>query len=225
MPRLLIIGGSDAGIAAALRAREVAPQLTVTVLVADAFPNYSICGLPFYLSGEVPDWHDLAHRTAADIERQGIELLLNTRADAIDAASRQVTVTTTELLDMRGNASAQRVLPYDRLVIATGAAPTHPPITGLRLSGVFPLHTMENSFRVHAFIEEQQPRSAVIIGGGYIGVEMADALTHRGIAVTLLQHGPSVLATVDSGMGAIVGDELRRHGVTIVTGVAVESIE
>ncbi|HZC79278.1 MAG TPA: CoA-disulfide reductase, partial [Ktedonobacterales bacterium] len=81
MPRLLVIGGSDAGIAAALRAREVAPQLTVTVLVADAFPNFSICGLPFYLSGEVPDWHALAHRTVADIEAHGVELLLDTRAD------------------------------------------------------------------------------------------------------------------------------------------------
>lgn len=152
MPRLLIIGGSDAGIAAALRAREVAPQLTVTVLVADAFPNYSICGLPFYLSGEVPDWHDLAHRTAPEIESQGIELLLNTRAEAIDATTRHVTAAVDQ--DTRGNARAQQVLPYDRLVIATGASPAHPPITGLHGSGVFPLHTMEDSFRVHAFLEE-----------------------------------------------------------------------
>jgi NADPH-dependent 2,4-dienoyl-CoA reductase/sulfur reductase-like enzyme len=226
MPRLLIIGGSDAGIAAALRTREVAPQVTVTVLVADAFPNYSICGLPFYVSGEVPDWHDLAHRTAADIERQGIELLLNTRADAINPTTRQVTATTLlNSQDTQGSAKAQHVLPYDRLLIATGAAPARPPITGLNLPGVFPLHTMEDSFRLHAFLEEQQPRSAVIIGGGYIGVEMADALTHQGIAVTILQHGRSVLTTVDPGLGDIVGDELRRHGVTIATGIAVETIE
>jgi hypothetical protein len=107
MPRLLIIGGSDAGIAAALRAREVAPQLTVTVLVADAFPNYSICGLPFYLSGEVPDWHDLAHRTAADIERNGIELRLSTQAHAINQATRQVMATTLlDTHDTLGNARA-----------------------------------------------------------------------------------------------------------------------
>src|SRR5215469_323905 len=121
MPRLLIIGGSDAGIAAALHAREVAPHITVTVLVADAFPNYSICGLPFFLSGEVPDWHDLAHRTAIDIESQGIELLLNTRAEAINATSQQVTATIAPR-DTQGSARTQRVLPYDRLVIATGAA-------------------------------------------------------------------------------------------------------
>jgi NADPH-dependent 2,4-dienoyl-CoA reductase/sulfur reductase-like enzyme len=117
------------------------------------------------------------------------------------------------------------VLAYDRLVIATGAIPAHPPVTGLDLPGVFPLHTMEDSFRVHAFLEEQQPRSAVIIGGGYIGVEMADALTHRGIDVTLTQHGPSVLATIDPSMGELVTDEVRRHDVTVVTSVGVETIE
>ncbi len=74
MTHLLIIGGSDAGISAALRAREVDPAIEVTVVVADAFPNYSICGLPFYLSGEVPEWQTLAHRTVAEIEAQGIAL-------------------------------------------------------------------------------------------------------------------------------------------------------
>jgi NADPH-dependent 2,4-dienoyl-CoA reductase/sulfur reductase-like enzyme len=226
MPRLLIIGGSDAGIAAALRAKEAASKLTVTVLVADAFPNYSICGLPFYLSGEVADWHDLAHRTTADIERAGIELLLHTRAESIDATTRRVTATA--LLDTRetpGSARTERVLPYDRLVIATGAVPIRPPLTGLDLPGVFSLHTMEDSFRLQTFLEEQQPRSAVIIGGGYIGVEMADALTQRGIGVTLVQHGLSVLATVDPSLGALVADEVRRHGVTVVTGVRVERME
>jgi NADPH-dependent 2,4-dienoyl-CoA reductase/sulfur reductase-like enzyme len=217
--RLLIIGGSDAGISAALRAREVAPDAHVTAVVADSYPNFSICGLPFYLSGEVADWHDLAHRTTEDLERQGIELLLNTRAEAIEATARQVRATALR------SARADLVLPYDRLVIATGAAPARPPIPGLNLAGVFPLHTMEDSFRLRAFLEEQCPRSAVIIGAGYIGVEMADALTQRGIYVTLMQHGPSVLATIDPSLGALVGDEARRHGVTVVTGVRAESIE
>lgn len=217
MPRLLIIGGSDAGIAAALRAREMAPQLAVTVLVADAFPNYSICGLPFYLSGEVPDWHDLAHRTIAEIEAKGIELVLSSRATDINVEARSVTAS-----DGKG---AEVALPYDRLVIATGAIPVRPSVMGIDLPGVFPLHTMEDNFRVQAYLTEHQPRDAVIVGAGYIGVEMADALAHLGIAVTLVQHGPSVLATVDQSIGAIVGDELRRHGVTVVTGVAVEEIQ
>ena len=84
MSRLLIIGGSDAGISAALRARELDRSCDVTVVVGDAFPNYSICGLPFYLSGEVPDWHALAHRSQTEIEARGIELRLDTRVTRID---------------------------------------------------------------------------------------------------------------------------------------------
>jgi len=90
--RLLIIGGSDAGISAGLRAREWDPRCEVTIVMADRFPNYSICGLPFYLSGEVPDWHWLALRTAEDITREGIHLLLDHMAQAIDPANHLVTV-------------------------------------------------------------------------------------------------------------------------------------
>jgi NADPH-dependent 2,4-dienoyl-CoA reductase/sulfur reductase-like enzyme len=215
--RLVIIGGSDAGISAALRAREVNPALDVTVVVADAFPNYSICGLPFYLSGEVTDWHALAHRTAADIEAQGITLLLDTVAVAIAPAARQILVR-----DAAGHAHS---LAYGRLIIATGAEPAPPPIVGLDLPGVYPLHTMADSFRVHLHLETHTPRSAVIVGGGYIGLEMADALVHRGVAVTLVQRGPSVLGTIEAELGAHVADQLTRHGVKVVAGVAVSSIE
>jgi NADPH-dependent 2,4-dienoyl-CoA reductase/sulfur reductase-like enzyme len=92
---LLIIGGSDGGIAAALRARELDPAVEVTVVVADAYPNFSICGLPYYLSGDVSDWRDLAHRTTADLEQAGIQLLLDHTAQAINPASKQVAVTNT----------------------------------------------------------------------------------------------------------------------------------
>ena len=91
--RLLVIGGSDAGIAAALRARELDPSVEATVVVADAFPNFSICGLPYYLSGDAADWRSLAHRTSADLAAAGLELLLDHTAQAIDPAAKQVTVT------------------------------------------------------------------------------------------------------------------------------------
>ncbi len=165
--RLLIIGGSDAGISAGLRARELDPGCEVTVVVADRFPNYSICGLPFYLSGEVPDWHQLAHRTAEDIAREGIHLLLDSTAQAIDAANHVVT--------LRDEAGKTAHLPYDRLVIATGATPVRPRIPGIDLPGVFLLRSMEDSFVIHEYLDTHAPRSAVIVGGGYIGVEMADA--------------------------------------------------
>ena len=125
MTRLWIIGGSNAGISAALRAREVDPSVNVTVVVADAFPNYSICGLPFYVSGEVPDWRRRAHRTVDEIERAWIRLLLEHTATTIDPIRKMV-----ELTDTHGQKQA---LSYDRLVIAMGAAPMHPTVTGLDL--------------------------------------------------------------------------------------------
>lgn len=216
MTRLLIIGGSDAGFSAGLRAREVDPGCEVTILVADRFPNYSICGLPFYLSGEVPDWHALAHRTAQDIAREGIHLLLDSTAQAIDPANHVVT--------MRDDAGKTRHLPYDRLVIATGAIPIRPCIPGIDLPGVFLLRSVQDSFAVHEYLDTHAPRSAVIVGGGYIGMEMADAFVHRGLAVTVVEHGGSVLKTVDESLGRHVSAELRRHGVQVATGIAVEHI-
>src|SRR6266487_1964464 len=207
MSRLVIIGGSDAGISAALRARAVDATSEVTVVVADRFPNYIICGLPFYLSGEVPDWHWLAHRTAEDITGVGVHLLLDHTAQVIDPVDHVVTVV--------AHGRQADWLRYDRLVIATGAVPVRPPIVGLDLPGVYLLRSMEDSFAVHTCLDTQAPPSAVIIGGGYIGLEMADALTHRGLSVTVVEHGASVIKNLDNYLGQPVAAGLRRNSVQV----------
>ena len=138
MPHLLVIGGSDAGISASLRARELDPRTDVTMVVADAYPNFSICGIPFYLSGETPDWHDLAHRTREEIEASGLSLRLDTRAVRIDAAEKSVV--------LREAGGAEEVCAYDRLVIGTGAVPIEPSIEGIREEGVHLLRTMDDTF-------------------------------------------------------------------------------
>lgn len=217
MIEVVIIGGSDAGISAALRAREIDPTASVTVIVADNFPNYSICGLPFYLSDEVSDWHALAHRTGEEITAEGIFLLLKHTAQTIDSTLHQVT--------MRDANGQIRNLHYDRLIIATGALPIRPPIEGLDLPGVYLLRSMEDSFAVHEYLSKHTPRTAVIVGGGYIGLEMADALTQRGIGVTVVEHGSSVLKTVDASLGEIVGTALLHQGVSVVNGVGIEQVK
>lgn len=217
MRHLIIVGGSDAGISAGLRARELDPGCEVTLVVADRFPNYSICGLPFYLSGEVQDWHALAHRTIMEIAGAGIHLLLDCTVQAIDAASHRVF-----LVDEREQA---RQLSYDRLIIATGAKPVRPYLVGLDLPGVFLLRFMADAFAVQQHLETQAPRSALIIGGGYIGMEMADALTRRGLSVVVVEHAASVLKTIDTSLGSRVHAELARQGVRVETGVRVERIE
>ena len=216
MLSLVIIGGSDAGISAALRAREVDPTTTVSLVVADAFPNYSICGLPFYLSGEVPDWHQLAHRSLEEIEQAGIQVHLNTRAVDIDPARHTVGVQSGE--------TGTTLFRYDRLIIATGAEPLRPPIPGLDLPGVFLLHSMDDSFAVARFLDTQRPRRAIIIGAGYIGLEMADALRHRGMAVTVVEQINAVLPTVDPAFGNRLGTYIQSQGIDVRTGVRIEHI-
>ena len=213
--RLLVIGGSDAGVSAGLCARELDPSVEVSLLVADAYPNFSICGLPYYLSGDVPDWRDLAHRTRADLEAAGLELLLDHTAQVIDPVAKQVTVTDPGGVDHK--------LSYDRLVIGTGAVPIRPPIDGLDLPGVHVLHTMADTFRLHQALTGGAG-SAVIVGGGYIGLEMAEAFAARGLAVTLVEQAPAVMPTVDQELGELLGHELGRHDIQVVNDVTIKAI-
>ena len=217
MGHLVIVGGSDAGISAALRAKELESTTQVTVIVEDAFPNYSICGLPFYLSGEVRDYHQLAHRTHEMLIETGMQLQLNQRGLSIDPVEHRLTT--------QDQSSSISTLVYDQLIVAIGARPKQPSISGIDLPGVFFLHTMGESFQMQEYLSTHAVRTAIIVGGGYIGLEMADALTLRGLAVTLVGHGPSLLKTVDPDLGILVQRELERRGVTVATGVAVKGIE
>jgi len=217
---LVMIGGSDAGISAALRARELDPGAEVTVVVADAYPNFSICGIPYYVSGEVTHWRNLAHRTTADLEATGMRLRLDSTARRVDVPGRKLLVTAAD--------GTEEVLSYDKLVIGTGAVPVRPPITGLNglgpADGVHLLHSMGDTFAVMRTLEEAAPQSAVIVGAGYIGLEMADALTTRGLHVIQMEQLPEVLPTVDPALGAHVHAQLAGHGVEVLAGTAVRRI-
>jgi NADPH-dependent 2,4-dienoyl-CoA reductase/sulfur reductase-like enzyme len=220
---VVMIGGSDAGISAALRARELDPAADATVVLEDAYPNFSICGIPYYVSGEVTHWRNLAHRTTADLEATGMRLRLDTTARRIDVTGRKLLVTTAD--------GGEEVLGYDKLVIGTGAVPVRPPIAGLSGpdalgpgDGVHLLHSMGDTFAVMRTLEQAAPASAVIVGAGYIGLEMADALTVRGLHVTQIEQLSEVLPTVDAQLGALVHAELASHGVEVLTGTTVRAI-
>ena len=209
---LLIIGGSDAGVSAALRAQELDANAEVTMILADDYANFSICGLPYFLSDETPDWRDLAHRK----DFPGLTVLHRHVAETINVADKSVLVR---------HAGGEATLRYDKLVIATGASPVRPDLPGADLDGVFLLHTMDDSFAMKRVLTEQAPRRAVIVGAGYIGLEVADALRQRGLHVTLLSRTGTVMPTVDPALGRMVGAELERHGVRVLTGVSATAIE
>ncbi|WP_298229298.1 FAD-dependent oxidoreductase [Gryllotalpicola sp.] len=221
MPHIVAIGGSDAGISAALRARELDPSVEVTVVVADRYPNFSICGIPYYFSGEVQPWQSLAHRTAADLEATGMRLRLDTLATEIDADGKRLVV--------RNADGSLHVISYDELVVGTGALPSRAGIDGLdaltAADGVHVIHSMGDTFALDADLEARRPETAIIVGAGYVGLEMAEAFTARGIRVTQLQRGPEVLSTLDPELGALVHEELAAHDVEVVVGAAVGRIE
>jgi len=215
--RLVIIGGSDAGISAALRARELDPAVDVTVLVADAYPNFSICGLPYFLAGDVPDWRSLAHRGVEELRATGMELLLEHTARSIEPGARTVAVT-----DAAGR---ETELAYDRLIVATGATPVLPPIEGLHLPGVHVLHTMQDAFSIQEMLEERGAESVLVVGAGYIGLEMVEAFASRGLTVTVVEQLEEILPTIDPELGGLLRKEIANHGVDVVTGARVESIQ
>ena len=220
---LVTIGGSDAGISAALRARELDSSAEVTVVVADAYPNFSICGIPYYVSGEVTHWRNLAHRTVSDLEASGMVLRLGTVARRIDVPGRK--------LHVSGPDGGDELISYDKLIIGTGAVPVRPPIAGLAGpgalgpdDGVHVVHTMDDTFALMRTLEQHSPATAVIIGAGYVGLEMADALITRGLAVTQIERLPEVLETVDAELGALVHAELTTRGVEVLTGTTARRI-
>jgi NADPH-dependent 2,4-dienoyl-CoA reductase/sulfur reductase-like enzyme len=220
---LVMIGGSDAGISAALRARELDPSADVTVVVADAYPNFSICGIPYYVSGDVAHWRNLAHRTVADLEATGMRLRLNTTARRIDPQAGKIAIITAS--------GGEELLAYDQLIVGTGAVPVRPPIDGISgpsalgpEDGVHLLHSMGDTFALTRTLERAAPASAVIVGAGYIGLEMAEALIARGLTVTQIEALPEVLPTVDRSLGALVRDELTGHGIDVLTGTTVRQI-
>lgn len=221
MTHLVAIGGSDAGISAALRARELDPTVEVTVVVADAYPNYSICGIPYFFSGDVKPWQSLAHRTHADLEATGMRLRLDTLATSIDVAGQQLTV--------RDGTGTESQIAYDELVVGTGALPAFAGIAGLEDltpdDGVHVIHSMGDTFALEKHLTERDPKTAIIIGAGYVGLEMAEGFTGRGIRVTQLQRGPEVLSTLDPELASLVHTELVEHGVTVHTNTAVRAVE
>ena len=194
------------------------------MVVADAYPNFSICGIPYYVSGEVPHWRNLAHRSIADLEATGMSLRLDTTARRIDVPGRKLLVTYRRR--HRGTARLRQARRRHRR--GPGPAPDPRPgrtrLPSALMTGCTCCTRWATPSPSCAPWTQAAPASAVIVGAGYIGLEMADALTVRGLAVTQMEQLAEVLPTVDPELGALVHAELAARGVEVLTGTTVQAI-
>jgi NADPH-dependent 2,4-dienoyl-CoA reductase/sulfur reductase-like enzyme len=216
--RLVVVGGVAAGMSAAARARRIDPDLEIVVFEKTGYISYGSCGLPYFIGGLIEDPNALVARTPAQFAKQNIEARTHHEVQAIHTADKTVAVR--DLDEGR-----EFAVEYDRLVIATGGSAILPPIPGVELEGVFVLRNVEDGVSVKNFIAEEKPRRAVIIGGGYIGVEVAENLVERGLETTMLNRPPQVLDNFDADIAQFMQDELERHGVEVSVDDTAQGVE
>lgn len=205
-----MVGGVAAGLSAASRARRVNPQVEILVYEKGPDISYSACGLPHFVAGLVREVDSLRVYSPEFFRtRRNIQVLTSHEVSEISSSRRRVTVLPP------GGGDLQEIY-YDRLVLATGAEPERPRIPGIDLQGIFHVNDLQSTLTLQRFLDSDRPRRAAIIGGGYIGLEMADALTGRGIHVTLLERSNGLFEAVDDDIAACIEREVAERGVQVV---------
>jgi NADPH-dependent 2,4-dienoyl-CoA reductase/sulfur reductase-like enzyme len=214
--RLVIIGGGAAGMSAASAARRVDPNLEVVVLEATGYSAYGMCGIPYYLAGLVARAEDLlAYPPEYFRQRRGVDLRLHAAAAGLDPAAKVVRYV---------HEGRSVSLGYDRLVVAAGGAPILPPLPGLHGERVFTVRTLEDAIALRGLLDAGRIRRALVVGAGYIGLEIAEAFAARGVEVTVAELLPRVMPNLDESLAAPVEDEVRRHGVDLRLGAGLTEV-
>jgi NADPH-dependent 2,4-dienoyl-CoA reductase/sulfur reductase-like enzyme len=220
--KLVVIGGDAAGMSAASQARKrMGPeQLAIVAFERGHFTSYSACGIPYWIGGAVHERDALVTRTPEEHRKAGIDVRMRHEVVGLDLDRRQVVAH-----DLDGGGEVREG--FDHLVYAAGASPVTPEWARIDGDGVFGVQTLDDGTAIHAWLTgHPQPRHAVVIGGGYIGVEMAEAMVLRGLDVTLLEKTAQPMGkTVDPDVGALVHEAIRGQGIELVTEAHVEGVE
>jgi NADPH-dependent 2,4-dienoyl-CoA reductase/sulfur reductase-like enzyme len=203
--RFIVVGADAAGMSAASEARRVNPDMEIVAYDRGDFASYSQCGLPYLIGGVVEDRQTLIARTVEEFAARGIAVKLGHEVVGLDPVRRVVRV--------RQRNEGVTEHSYDKLLLATGASPVPSSVPGFDLAGIFHLDVMEDALNLQAYLREHQPRRAAIVGGGYIGLEMAENLRRLGLTVYLVQRGSQLFPAVDVDIAVPIDDELARHGV------------
>jgi NADPH-dependent 2,4-dienoyl-CoA reductase/sulfur reductase-like enzyme/rhodanese-related sulfurtransferase len=214
--KIVIVGGVAGGMSAATRLRRLDEDAEIVVLEKSGHVSYANCGLPYYVGGVIEEEDSLLLQTPESLHsRFRLDVRVHTEALSIDSAKKHVVVKnllTGEMYD----------LAYDKLILSPGASPVVPPLPGIERA--LTLRTVEDVVRIVEQVDKK-PRNAVVIGGGFIGVEIAENLIHRGITTSLVEATPQLLAPLDPEMAIYVSDEMRKHGVSLHLGDSVASID
>ncbi|WP_371676144.1 FAD-dependent oxidoreductase [Streptomyces sp. NBC_01276] len=217
--RLVVVGGDAAGMSAASQARRLKgpAELEITAFERGHFTSYSACGIPYWIGGQVSARDDLIARTPEEHRARDIDLRTRTEVVELDLAGRRVRARDLE-------SGAESWTAYDKLVLATGARPARPRLPGIGAHGVHGVQTLDDGRRLMETLERSPGRRAVVVGAGYIGVEMAEALVRRGYGVTVLHRGEQPMATLDPDMGGLVHGAMNRMGIVTVSRAEVTKI-
>jgi NADPH-dependent 2,4-dienoyl-CoA reductase/sulfur reductase-like enzyme len=216
--RLVVIGGDAGGMAAATQARRLRADLDIVALERGNHTSYSACGIPFLVGGEVSRVDDLVARTPQQLrEQHRIDVRMHHEAMVIDTQRREV-----EVRDHDHGRTFR--LGYDQLMLGLGATPRRPDIPGIDLPHVFGVQTLDDGARLLERAERGQCGKVVVVGGGYIGLEIAEAFVRRGCTVVVVERSKEVMGTLDADMGSMVSAAMRRHGVDVRCGAQVTAI-
>ena len=217
--RLVVIGGDAAGMSAASQARRFKgpDELEIVAFERGNFTSYSACGIPYWVSGDVPDRDQLIARTPEEHLARDIDLRMRTEVMEIDVPGRRVRARALET-------GAESWTSYDKLVIATGARPIRPELPGIDAPGVHGVQTLDDGQALLDTLTATEGRRAVVVGAGYIGVEMAEALINRGYEVTVVNRGKEPMSTLDPDMGRLVHEAMEGLGITMVNDAEVTKL-
>ncbi len=209
-PRILVVGGVAGGASCAARARRLSEDAEIVVFERGPYVSFANCGLPYYVGDVITDERSLLVATPELFKRRfNIEVRLQSEVRAVDRAKQEIEVRNTVLT---GDVSGER---YDALVLAPGSAPIRPPLPGIDLPGIFTLRTIPDSRQMKQWITERKVERAVVVGGGFIGLETTENLVRRGISVTIVEMLPQVMPPIDPEMAVAIQDHLAANGVSL----------
>lgn len=219
MEKIVIVGGVAAGATAAAKARRLSPEVEITMIEAGADISFANCGLPYYIGGDIDSRSKLILQSPESFNQQyRVKVLTHTSVTAIDRQNQTLNITNTQ----KGENSS---LTYTKLILAQGGKPIKPNLPGAEQSHVFTLWTLQDMDDITTHLEENNPQNAVVVGGGFIGLEMAEALAKRGLKVSVVEKMPHVMALMEAETAGFIEREMLSYGVDLHTNAGVVNIQ